>query len=147
MHGLADLKGVGPALADALFKSGISSADQIAKASVEELTAVPGIGPARARMLIVAAEALGGTIPAVATEPNSKRAEKPNKPKAKRSKKKVAKKDKKDEKKKKKKAEAKAKAKKADAKKSKKSKKSDKKKDAKKSKKASSKKAKKSKKK
>ena len=147
MHGLADLKGVGPALADALSKSGITSTDQVAKASVEDLTAVPGIGPARARMLIAAAEALGGTVPATAAEPTAKRAEKSKQPKAKRSKNTVAKKDKKDEKKKKKKAEAKAKAKKADAKKSKKPKKSGKKKDAKKSKKASGKKAKKSKKK
>ena len=109
MHPLADLKGVGPALANALSKHGISTAEQIASASVEEITAVPGIGPARARMLISAATALHP-----AERPPRPKAEKVLQKKSGKTKKKKGKKIKLDAKKKN------AKASKAEAEKSKK---------------------------
>ena len=58
MAQLTGLKGVGPALASALAEHGITSAEKLAAATAQDLTAVPGIGQARARMLIAAAGAL-----------------------------------------------------------------------------------------
>ncbi len=121
MSGLAELKGVGPALAGLLSKHGISSLEHVASATVEQLTAVPGIGQARAQMLISAAAALRPPAPVPQPKAKKARPDKPRKKKKKKSKKSALKTKKK-----------KARASKAD---SEKSKKSEKKKSAKKGKK------------
>lgn len=141
MQGLANLKGVGPALAETLSKNGFTSTDQIAAATPEELTVIPGIGQARALMLITAAKAITPPPRPAASAPEDtdsapskapqmkkkKKAKKASKKKTK-SKKADAKKPKKSEKKKKtkktdKKAARKSGKKKAKAKKAGKSKK------------------------
>ena len=49
---LAEVKGVGPKLARALYESGYRSIADFAAAEVEALVAIPGIGPASARRII-----------------------------------------------------------------------------------------------
>jgi transcription termination/antitermination protein NusA len=56
---LAAIEGVGPELADALFKMGFRSAIEVARASADELAQLPGVGSAEAgsKMLAAAAKA------------------------------------------------------------------------------------------
>ncbi len=96
MAELTDLKGVGPALAETLAKAGLCSPAQIAASTVEQLVAVPGIGEARARMLIAAAgemtqeeaapQRTPKVRPAKLSEKSKKKKPKPKSKKAKKSK-------------------------------------------------------------
>lgn len=54
---LTAVSGIGPAAAGLLEKHGIASAEQLAQATVEELTKVPGFGTSRATTVIAAARA------------------------------------------------------------------------------------------
>lgn len=87
---LNNVAGVGPAAANLLGEIGIKSAEDLAKASVETVSAVRGISVAGATAMIKAAGEIVETAPAPAKE----KAEKGKK-------KKKGKKDKKDKKKKK----------------------------------------------
>jgi NAD-dependent DNA ligase len=58
MPEIHDIRGVGPVLASAFAESGYGSVKQVATSSVAELAAVPGVGQARARALISAAQLL-----------------------------------------------------------------------------------------
>lgn len=52
-----DVKGVGPTTGTGLSEKGITTAEQLAQAEVADLLSVPGIGEARAKVLIAAAKA------------------------------------------------------------------------------------------
>jgi len=54
---LMALPGVGVSLADALYEKGFFSAEEIAKAEIEDLTQIRGVGEETARKLITAAQA------------------------------------------------------------------------------------------
>jgi transcription termination factor NusA len=55
---LTNVKGIGPATANALADAGITTAEKLAATSVEKLTAVPGFGELRAKVVIAQAQAL-----------------------------------------------------------------------------------------
>jgi len=55
MFPISEVKGIGPATAAALNDHGISSAEQLAQAKIEDLINVSGIGEPRAKLLISAA--------------------------------------------------------------------------------------------
>ena len=70
---IADLPGVGPKLLEALEESGYKSVDVLARLSVEELTAVKGVGEKTAQKLIEAAqEAVAKLQPEVPETPEEK---------------------------------------------------------------------------
>jgi transcription termination factor NusA len=57
---LSDVKGLGPSSANDLARHGIKTVEDLAKASIPEISAVPGFGEARAaRVKAAAAELLG----------------------------------------------------------------------------------------
>ena len=60
MASILDVKGIGPALAQLLERSDVRTVDQLAKATNEDLTALPGLGVKRATLLIDAARQLLG---------------------------------------------------------------------------------------
>ena len=105
---ITDITGIGPAAAEALAEHRIKTVANLAKASVETITAIPGFSAARAEQVIAAAGELlaesGTTTAAMDTEKKSS-----NKDKA-------GGKDKKDKKDKKKKNKGKGKGKKKDKK-------------------------------
>lgn len=105
---LTDVRGIGPSAARALEAQGIRSVADLAKASLEKVTAAPGFGEARGAEIIAAAAALlaapsapQSAVQEAASLPVKKKL-KVKKPKAKKDKKKK-KKDKKKKKNKKKK--------------------------------------------
>ncbi len=51
-----DVKGIGPTTGTGLTDKGITTAEQLANSDVADLLAVPGIGEARAALLIAAAK-------------------------------------------------------------------------------------------
>jgi len=55
---LVSLPGVGVSLADALYERGLYSAEEISKATVEDLVQIRGIGPEKATTLLDAAQAM-----------------------------------------------------------------------------------------
>jgi N utilization substance protein A len=55
---LVSLPGVGVSLADALYERGLYSAEEISKATVEDLVQIRGIGPEKAATLLDAAQAM-----------------------------------------------------------------------------------------
>ena len=57
----SDIKGVGPAMAEALAGQGIKSIEDLAKSDTQDLIALPGIGEARARRLIAASQIISRT--------------------------------------------------------------------------------------
>jgi len=65
---IIDIPGIGPAAAAALGKHGIKSLTDLARSSVEKVTAVPGFSEARAVKVIADATGLG---PASAITPSS----------------------------------------------------------------------------
>lgn len=58
-----ELTGVGPALAKLLTKGGLTSAEAVASATLEDLIRIPGIGAARAAGLMKAAEGFRESAP------------------------------------------------------------------------------------
>ena len=60
MPEIMEIKGVGPVLGLACTQSGYNSVKKLAAASVAELSEVPGVGQAKARSLIAAAQLLLG---------------------------------------------------------------------------------------
>ena len=52
------IKGIGPSAAEHLAKSGLTSAEDVARASSDQLLAVPGFGPARVKQIMGEALAL-----------------------------------------------------------------------------------------
>ena len=100
---IIDIPGIGPAAAAALAEHSINTLTDLAKASVETVSAVPGFSEARAIKVIAAANAL---LPAtdeapVVTEQPAGKARKDSKTKKGKGKGKGKKKDKKDKDKKK----------------------------------------------
>ncbi len=70
---IADLPGVGPKLQEALEESGYKSVDVLARLSVEQLTAVKGVGEKTAQKLIEAAqEAVAKLQPEIPETPEEK---------------------------------------------------------------------------
>ena len=66
---LQDLEGVGESLAQRLRESGVETIPHLASATVEQLTAIKGIGEKTAERLIeTAQQALGAAIPPAAPE-------------------------------------------------------------------------------
>ena len=63
---ITNVSGIGPGLAAALAKIGITTAEQFAAASVAQLTTIPGIGVLRAKALLAAASQFGEVSPAKA---------------------------------------------------------------------------------
>jgi len=57
---LAAIEGVGPELADTLFKMGFRSASEVARASAEEMATVQGVGSAEAANRLLGAAATAG---------------------------------------------------------------------------------------
>jgi len=53
---LIALPGIGISLADALYEQGFFSAEEVSRATIEELTQIRGIGPEKAAKLIEAAK-------------------------------------------------------------------------------------------
>lgn len=58
MPEIIDIKGVGPVLVSACEACGFDSLEKLAGATAGELSAVPGVGEAKAASLIAAAQAL-----------------------------------------------------------------------------------------
>ena len=83
---ITDITGIGPAAAAALAEQGFSSLKALAKASVEQVSAVPGFSAARAQKVIAAAAELLATSTAETT--TADRPEKVRKDKKKKDKKK-----------------------------------------------------------
>jgi len=87
---ITDITGIGPAAAAALGEQGFDSLKALARASVEQVSAVPGFSAARAQKVIAAAAELLATIPAeptVTDEPEKDRKDKKKKDKKKKDKK------------------------------------------------------------
>jgi hypothetical protein len=61
---ITDITGIGPAAAAALGEQGFSSLRALARASVEQVSAVPGFSTARAQKVIAAAAELLGAATA-----------------------------------------------------------------------------------
>ena len=62
---LTAVSGIGPAAAGLLEKHGIATVEQLVQASIDDLTQVPGFGPARAATVLGAArDVLDGPAPA-----------------------------------------------------------------------------------
>lgn len=61
MKSVNEIDGVGPALSKLLTEAGFKNAEAIAKSSLEQLRAIPGIGAARAAAILSAAQALVGS--------------------------------------------------------------------------------------
>lgn len=103
MPEIVKITGIGPALATACADAGFSCVDKIASAAPAELATVPGIGEARAAILINAAQSLlnGAETPKAenATRVKPEKSKKQAKAKAKKSKKDKKKKKKKNNKK------------------------------------------------
>jgi len=104
---LTDVRGIGPAATAILADNGLATVRALAKSSVDDLSKIPGFGPARAIAVIAAAaavleEAAEGAAEA-APEPKGKKKAKKDKAKKKKDKKSGKKKDKKSKKKKSKK--------------------------------------------
>ena len=93
---IIDIPGIGPAAAAALDEHGITSLADLANASVETITTVPGFSEARAVRVLAAATEL---LPASGITPSAKEKKSGKKDKA-AGKGKKGKKDKKDKKKK-----------------------------------------------
>lgn len=73
-NSLMALPGVGISLADALYEKGFYSAEEISKASLEDLLQIRGVDEAMARSLIEAAQAAAEQAAAAAAEPESESA-------------------------------------------------------------------------
>jgi Helix-hairpin-helix domain len=58
---ITDITGIGPAAAAALGEQGLGSVKALARASVDQVSAVPGFSAARAQNVIAAAAELLGT--------------------------------------------------------------------------------------
>jgi hypothetical protein len=102
---ITDITGIGPAAAVALGEHGIRSLRVLARASVEQVSAVPGFSVARANKVIAAAADLLATPGAETTlsdKPEKKSKDKKRKDKKKKDKKKKDKKGKRKKKDKKK---------------------------------------------
>jgi hypothetical protein len=87
---ITDITGIGPAAAAALGEHGLSSIKELATASVEQVSAVPGFSTARAEKVIAAAAELlatPGTQAAASDKPEKARKEKKKKDKKKKDKK------------------------------------------------------------
>jgi hypothetical protein len=66
---ITDIAGVGPVAAEALAENRITTLTQLARATVAEVTAVPGFSEARAaKVIAAAAELLGTTAPSPTDE-------------------------------------------------------------------------------
>lgn len=70
-----DLNGVGPVLAGRLERAGLGTVEAVAAASIEELVAVPGVGPSAAARLQEQARALTAVPAAEPGSPVAKRVE------------------------------------------------------------------------
>ncbi len=82
---LTSISGIGPAAAELLKQHGFNSAEDIAKASVEELSQVPGFGAIRSENMIIAAiEVTGASQPAETVSEEPQKQEEPRKPKDKK---------------------------------------------------------------
>ena len=93
---IIDITGIGPAAAAALGEHGFSSLKALARASVEQVSTVPGFSTARAQKVIVAAaELLASTTTETATADKPETEEKNKKKKDKKKKDKKNKKGKK----------------------------------------------------
>jgi N utilization substance protein A len=73
-NSLMALPGVGISLADALYEKGFYSAEEISKASLEDLLQIRGVDEAMARSLIETAQAAADQAAAAAAEPESESA-------------------------------------------------------------------------
>ena len=73
-NSLMALPGVGISLADALYEKGFYSAEEISKASLEDLLQIRGVDEAMARSLIETAQAAAEQAAAAAAEPESESA-------------------------------------------------------------------------
>ncbi len=71
---VTDVSGIGASTAEALAEQGIKTAEDLAKASVEKVMAVPGFGKARAERAINAAKKVGSGKPAAVRKPATKKA-------------------------------------------------------------------------
>jgi hypothetical protein len=94
---ITDITGIGPAAAEALAEHRIKTVANLATASVETITAIPGFSAARTERVIAAAGELlaeSGTTPA-ATDTEKESSNKDKKDKKKKNKGKDKKKDKK----------------------------------------------------
>jgi Holliday junction resolvasome RuvABC DNA-binding subunit len=96
---ITEITGIGPAAAAALGEQGFDSVRALARASVEQVSAVPGFSAARAQKVITAAADLLATSTAeTATSDKPEKVRKDKKDKKKKDKKDKKKKDKKDKK-------------------------------------------------
>jgi N utilization substance protein A len=68
---LVSLPGVGVSLADALYERGLYSAEEISKATVEDLVQIRGIGPEKASALLEAAQTMLEGESALPVEPEA----------------------------------------------------------------------------
>lgn len=92
---IIDITGIGPAAAATLGEHGFSSLKALARASVEQVSSVPGFSTARAQNVIVAAaELLASTTAETATADEPEKGEKNKKKKDKKKKDKKGKKGK-----------------------------------------------------
>ena len=91
---ITDITGIGPAAANALSEHGFSSLRALARASVAQVSAVPGFSTARAEKVIAAAAELQATPEAETAAAASDKPKKDRKEKKKKDKKKKDKKGK-----------------------------------------------------
>jgi Holliday junction resolvasome RuvABC DNA-binding subunit len=79
MKSLESVKGIGPYLAKGLAAHGLSSPKALATAAPAEVASIPGIGPARAARLVLAAQAFLAAVPEEPVTPAEAAADDPPK--------------------------------------------------------------------
>ncbi|MEJ8474664.1 helix-hairpin-helix domain-containing protein [Roseibium algae] len=77
MSSISEVKGVGPTLAATLAGKGVDTAEKLISMPMDDLLAVPGVGPSRAKLLIENAKLIANNAGAAGNTVKKEKASKP----------------------------------------------------------------------